>query len=241
MSLISYVFRKRYNIDSAELKENENWKEIKQKLIKNIWKYYVYDIIVKYWSEGGTGKIHSANNEDRYLVSLTEGQFSSAYDSYTEEQYSRHEKTQVSNPSDMDYVILNTIYINEFSALDQLSIDKFDVEHIATKKQMKDLNQKCYGDGLPVSHIANICYLPEFENRSKGRKNFYQDDNYLKKSSLTLEDIENKYSFTKQEDLRFMDIKYEENDFEFLKKSYINYLKERNKVLKGKFLTSLGF
>ena len=241
MSLISYVFRKKYDINTNILKEREDWKDIKQKLIKTIWKYYVYDIIVKYWSEGGTGKIHSANNEDRYLINLTKGQFASVYDSYTEEQYSRHEKTQVSNPGDIDYVILNTIYINEFSALDQLSVDKFDVEHIATKKQMKDLNKKCKGDGLPISHIANICYLPEFENRSKGNKNFYQDDKYLKESKLTLQELENKYSFTQKEDLQFMDIKYEENDFEVLKRSYINYLRERNKILKKKFLISLGF
>lgn len=241
MSLISYVFRKRYNIESDELRENDNWKEIKQQLLENIWKYYVYDVLVKYWSEGGTGKIHSANNEDRYLIDLTKGQFSTAFDSYSEELFSRHEKTQVSNPSSIDYVILNTIYVNEFSALDQLSIERFDVEHIATKKQMKSLNAKCNGEGLPISHIANICYLPEFENRSKREKNFYQDDKYLDESKSTLQEIENKYSFTKAEDLSFMDNIFGENDFEKLRESYTNYLKNRNKIIRSKFLTALGY
>lgn len=241
MSLISYVFRKKYDIESEMLMENENWKEIKQQLLKNIWKYYVYDILVKYWSEGGTGKIHSANNEDRYLINLTKGQFSAAFDSYSEEQFSKHEKTQVSNPCSIDYVILNTIYVNEFSALDQLSIEKFDVEHIATKKQMKNLNAKCNGEGLPISHIANICYLPEFENRSKGEKNFYQDDKYLEESKLTLEEIENKYSFTKKDDLLFMNILYSENDFDTLKEYYIEYLMKRNTTIRKKFLSALGY
>lgn len=241
MSLISYVFRKKYDIESKMLTEKEDWKEIKQQLLKNIWKYYVYDVLVKYWREGGTGKIHSANNEDRYLTALTKGQFSTAFDSYSEEQFSKHEKSQVASPCPIDYVILNTIYVNEFSALDQLSIEKFDVEHIATKKQMKDLNAKCNGEGLPISHIANICYLPEFENRSKREKNFYQDDKYLKESELTLEEIENKYSFTKKDDLLFMDISYDENDFEELKESYINYLIKRNRTIRNKFLSSLGY
>lgn len=241
MSLISYVFRKKYDIESKMLTEKENWKEIKQQLLKNIWKYYVYDVLVKYWREGGTGKIHSANNEDRYLTPLTKGQFSAAFDSYSEEQFSRHEKSQVANPCPIDYVILNTIYVNEFSALDQLSIERFDVEHIATKKQMKDLNAKCNGEGLPISHIANICYLPEFENRSKREKNFYQDDKYLKESELTLEEIENKYSFTQKDDLLFMDISYDKNNFEELKESYINYLIKRNKIIRNKFLSALGY
>lgn len=241
MSLISYVFRKKYDIESDELKENDNWRENKQLLLKNIWKYYVYDLLVKYWGEGGTGKIHSANNEDRYLLELTKGQFSAAFDSYSEELFSRHEKTQVSNPCPLDYVILNTIYLNEFSALDQLSIEKFDVEHIATKKQMKSLNAKCNGEGLPISHIANLCYLPEFENRSKGEKNFYQDNKYLAESNLTLEEIENKYSFTSRNDLSFMDSIYNENDFERLKEAYIVYLKKRNQIIRRKFLTALGY
>lgn len=240
MSLISFVFRKKYNIDD-KLKVNDTWKESKQKLVKNIWKYYVYDIITKYWGEGGTGKIHTANSENRYFVELSVGQFGTAYDAYTEGMYNRHENRQVSNPSDIDYVLLNTIYVQSFSAMDQLSIDKFDVEHIATKDQMKKLNNKSGGIGLPISHFANICYLPEFENRVKKANNFYQDTEYLDKAGTTIEVIEDKYSFTKSEDLEFMDLDYQEGDFDVLQEYYIIFLKNRNKVLRTKFLTSLGF
>ena len=59
--------------------------------------------------------------------------------------------------------------------MDQLSVDKFDVEHIAPKDQMRKLIDACSGDGLPISSIANLCYLPESANRSKGARNFYQD------------------------------------------------------------------
>lgn len=240
MSLISFVFRKKYNIDD-KLKVNDTWKESKQKLVKNIWKYYVYDIITKYWGEGGTGKIHTANSENRYFVELSVGQFGTAYDAYTEGMYNRHENRQVSNPSNIDYVLLNTIYVQSFSAMDQLSIDKFDVEHIATKDQMKKLNNKSGGIGLPISHFANICYLPEFENRVKKANNFYQDTEYLDKAGTTIEVIEDKYSFTKSEDLEFMDLDYQEGDFDVLQEYYIIFLKNRNKVLRTKFLTSLGF
>ena len=241
MSLVSFVFRKRYDIDDDLLRVRDTWKVSKQKLINNIWKYYVYDILTKYWGEGGTGKIHTANSENRYFDDLTAGQFSTAYDSYIEGMYNRHENRQVSNPSDIDYVLLNTIYVNSFSAMDQLSIDKFDVEHIATKDQMKKLNTKSGGGGLPISHFANICYLPEFENRVKKANNFYQDKEYLNKAGTTIEIIEDKYSFTKKEDLEFMGLEYEDGDFDVLQTYYIEFLKNRNKILRTKFLNSLGY
>lgn len=241
MSYIAFTFRKKYDINDDNLKVLDTWKEFKNKLKDNIWKYYVYDILTKYWGEGGTGKIHTANAENRYFTPISLGQFSTAYDSYSESLIGRRENRQVTNPSDTDYVILNTIYVNSFSAMDQLSIDKFDVEHIATKDQMKSLNKLTNGEGLPISHIANLCYLPEYENRSKGSKNFYQDNEYLKKSGNTLETIESKYSFTKAEDLEFMDLPYTDSDFDALKEYYLEFIKSRNEIIKEKFLTALGF
>ncbi len=242
MSLISFVFRQKYDISNDNLRKRETWKDSKQKLKKNIWKYYVYDILTKYWGEGGTGKIHTANSDNRYFVELTVGQFASAYDAYAEEGLNRRESKSVANPKEVEYVVLNTIYVNSFSAMEQLSIDKFDVEHIATKEQIKKLNEACAGFGLPISHIANLCYLPEFENRSKGAKNFYQDKEYIKKAKTTLELIETKYSFTRKEDLDFMDIEYHKGDFEVLQEFYVrNFIKNRNIMMKKKFLSSLGF
>ncbi len=246
MSYISFAFRKKYDINSPTLEVLDTWKESREKLSSNIWKYYVYDILTKFWGEGGTGKIHTANIENRYFVELTKEKFSIAYDSYSESLKGRREARQVKSPSETDYVILNTIYVTSFSAMEQLSIDKFDVEHIATKKQMLEMNKMTHGDGLPISHIANLCYLPEYENRAKGASNFYQDNNYLlkigkEKVENKLKNIEDKYSFTKREDLEFMDLDYHKDDFDALKKNYFEYLDNRNRTVKNKFLTSLGF
>ena len=241
MSLISFAFRKKYDIHSDTLKILDTWKDSRAKLKENIWKYYVYDIVTRYWNDGGTSKIHTANNENRYFVDLTQEQFATAFDSYTQNLFNVRENKKVADPSGIDYVILNTIYVKSFSAMDQLSIDTFDVEHIATKEQMKKLSKLTGNQGLPISHLANLCYLPEYENRAKGSNNFYQDSNYLKKSKNSLKDIENKYSFTKSVDLEFMDLQYSEKDYESLLEYFIEFLKNRNDVLKVKFLQSLGY
>ena len=91
----------------------------------------------------------------------------------------RTELKKVASLKSEEYVLLNCIYLKTFTAMDQLSIDKFDVEHIAPKEQMRKLIEACKGEGLPISCIANLCYLPEYVNRSKKDRNFYQDKKYL--------------------------------------------------------------
>ena len=247
LSLIAFAFKKKYDSD---LNENQNWKSAINILKETIWKYYVYDILCKYWADGGTNKIHKANNEDRYFKEITFTQFDTVYNEFSENEISRHEVSQVSSPSEKDYVVLNTIYLNEFTAMDQLSLDKFDVEHIATKKQMKLLIEKVkIKDGLPISHIANLCYLPESVNRSKKWANFYQDIGYLKELNLLLSNdiegklkyIENKYSYTTREELEWMNYPYKIDDADLLKESYLDFLKNRNKKIKRKFMLALGY
>ncbi|MBO5971175.1 MAG: DUF262 domain-containing protein [Clostridia bacterium] len=238
LSMISFTFREMFD---ADLEEKDSWKNSAVTLKDNFWKYYVYDILSKHWAEGGTTKIHSANGDKRYLSPLTRGMFSTAFDNYVEYCNNIEEAKNVHNPNEKDYVILNTIYLSLFTAMDQLSLDAFDVEHIATKSQMKGLIKKCKGTGLPISHIANICYLPEGINRTKQDLNFYQDTGYLAKAKCTLQYIEEKYSFTEVTMLEWMDLPYQAGDFATLREEYFEYLQARCITIKQKFLTALGF
>ena len=122
--------------------------------------------------------------------------------------------------------------------MDQLSIDRFDVEHIAPKEQMRKLIDACSGEGLPISCISNLCYLPEFVNRSKGAKSFYQDKKYLQKINLL--EVESKYSFTEREDLEWMDMPYENpEDFSVIKEYYTDFCTKRFEKIKRLFFESL--
>ena len=123
--------------------------------------------------------------------------------------------------------------------MDQLSIERFDVEHIAPKEQMRKLIEACKGEGLPISCIANLCYLPEYVNRSKKDKNFYQDKKYLQ--YVKLEEVETKYSFTEEDDLDWMDMPYEKpEDFAVLKEYYTDYCTKRFAKIKHLFCDALG-
>lgn len=238
MSMISTSFKEMY-VGNNYSKKSDDWKNKKDIIKKNLLQYYVYDIITNYWSEGGTGKIHSAAKPNRYMNQISNRAWMVALDGFFERSMLRSEKKNIANPKSEEYVFLNCIYLKSFTAMDQLSLDKFDVEHIAPKEQMRKLIITCSGEGLPISCIANLCYLPDYINRSKKSKNFYQDKKYLK--NININDIENKYSFTNEEDLEWMDIPYEKSeDFSVLKEYYTDYCVKRFDRLKHLFCESMG-
>lgn len=237
LSMISTTFKEMYangNYDNFA----GTWNERKNIISKNLVQYYVYDIITNYWSEGGTGKIHAAAKPNRYMTEISSRAWMVALDGLFERSMLRAEVKKVASPRSEEYVILNCIYLKTFTAMDQLSIDRFDVEHIAPKEQIRKLIEACNGDGLPISCIANLCYLPEYVNRSKKDKNFYQDKKYL--LHVNLDEVESKYSFTEEADLEWMDMPYTENDFPVLKEYYTDYCTRRFDKIKHLLCNSLG-
>ena len=238
MSMISTSFKEMYP-DRDYSHVSPSWAAKKNLIAKNLVQYYVYDIITNYWSDGGTNKIHAAAKPNRYMTELSGRSWAVALDSFFERSMQRSEKRNIANPKSEEYVLLNCIYVKTFTAMDQLSVDKFDVEHIAPKEQMRKLIESCKGEGLPISCIANLCYLPESANRSKGAKNFYQDKKY--QSFVNLAEVESKYSFTEEDDLEWMDMPYERpDDFSVLKEYYTDYCTKRFEKLKHLFCESLG-
>ncbi|MGG6796544.1 UNVERIFIED_CONTAM: DUF262 domain-containing protein [Streptococcus canis] len=237
LSMISTTFKEMYaNGDYEHF--SDTWNGRKNTVAKNLVQYYVYDIITNYWSEGGTGKIHAAAKPNRYMTEISSRAWMVALDGFFERSMLRAESKKVANPRSEEFVVLNVIYLKNFTAMDQLSIDRFDVEHIAPKEQMRKLIEACKGEGLPISCIANLCYLPKYVNRSKRDKNFYQDKKYL--LHVKLEEVESKYSFTEAEDLEWMDMPYEADDFAVLKEYYTDYCTKRFDKIKHLFCDSLG-
>lgn len=238
LSMISTTFKEMYaNGDFTHFANS--WQDRKSTIAKNLVHYYVYDIITNYWSEGGTGKIHAAAKPNRYMNEISSRAWMVALDGFFERSMLRAESKKVANPKSEEFVVLNCIYLKTFTAMDQLSIERFDVEHIAPKEQMRKLIEACKGEGLPISCIANLCYLPEYVNRSKKDKNFYQDKKYLQ--YVKLEEVETKYSFTEEEDLDWMDMPYEKpEDFAVLKEYYTDYCTKRFSKIKHLLCDALG-
>ena len=157
LSMIACTFREKYDINDLS-QARKTWPENRQLLEKNMLPNFVYDIITDEWSNGGTNKIYSVAKPNKYLQEISKDTWEAALNGLFERENMRKEKTKIASVSGSDLVFLNCIYLSTFTAMDQLSINKFDVEHIAPKEQMKKIINVCDGDGVAVSNIANLCY-----------------------------------------------------------------------------------
>lgn len=237
ISIIAYVFRERYSLDDLR-HVKQSWTDNEELYKRRIFAHFVYDIIIVEWDQGSS-KLHNAITSGKYMEPISPTAWESALSNLFEKEQARQERTKVDGVSKADIAFLNCIYLSKFTAMDQLSLEKFDIEHIAPQDLMKDLIKRTSENGgLPISCVANLCYLPEYENRAKGKKTFYQDTSYL--TRVTLQDIEEKYSFTNSDDLEWVELPFDMGDFEDLKSEYLSFLQARFEIQKLRFYEVMG-
>lgn len=234
ISLISYTFRQMYDIENLDHKR-ESWAIKESMYRKLLLAHYVADIVSNEWHDGGGSKVYSVNRDKKYDQAISKQYWESLLENYYQAQLANGQTERFSNPTNADCVILNCVYVNIFSANDQLSEKKFDIEHLATKERMRTLMKKVEGIRLPVSCIANLCYLPEDINRGKREKTIYEVNGL----SLDIETIEEKFSFTTVDDFSWMYISYSSQNADKLKSNYINFLNKRFSLIKQKFLETI--
>ena len=214
---------------------NPNWKTKYEALLKeNLSKKYIMEILQGRWSGSGNTKLDLIiSNNDYYAQVISSESFLNVFESwFNAMNMERQERKQVPKPKEPELLMLSTIYLmSDFPADSQLNGSKFDIEHLAPKQKMKDRLEKYSPEvKLPISSFGNLCLLPEYENRSKGKKTLYEDTEYLSKSKLSLNEIENNYSFTQKTDLDWiLDDTLSENEF---KKAYFDFLTNRFNRLK---------
>ena len=237
LSMVGFVFREMYSLENLE-KKRDTWKDSQKKLSQNLLHHYVYDIINGYWAEGSE-KPYMAIREKKYNIELSKNAWHSLLNSYFESSLQKLDtQYKVGAPTPADKVILNCIYLDLFTAKDQLGNGNFDIEHLATKKLMQSHLKNTGMTGLPIASIGNQCYLPELPNRSKREKTIYQK---YGENATIIEMIENKYSFTKKEDLEWIELPFEnlDTDKRELKMEYENFLRRRFDIMLKKFLNAL--
>lgn len=212
-------------------KQNEEWKKTYERLFENnAAKNYIAEILQHKWSNAGDRKIDQIIiTPHLYTRKIDAKEFEDIMDNwYNSLNNERVELGKVATPKEPEQLMLAVVYLmNNFSAKLQLDSSKFDIEHLATKQLMKDRLANYNGElRLPISSFGNLCLLPEYENRSKGKKTIYHDTEYLKESKLTIQQVERDYSFTEEGDLDWIEIKtlsakeFSENYYSFINKRY---------------------
>lgn len=235
LSLIAFTFREMYDISDMGQKRND-WDINKNKIKKNLLSHYIFGIVRNDWHDGGIGKMYSYVKDRAFSEEFEKTQWESLLNGYFENELFNRQVKKFSNPTNADKLLLNCIYTDIFTVMDNCSDTYYDIEHLATKKRMEKLIQdsNCI-KGLPVAHIANQCYLPAGINRKKKDKTIYEDNSL----TMSIKDIEKKFSFTQPQDFDYLYLPYESGDYQVLEDEFIKYLRKRFDIQKQKIYQSL--
>lgn len=247
-SIIASVFLMKYADITLDSKENissfsihlgsinDKWsKSYDSAFKKNASKIYIMEVLQRRWAGTGDKKMDQVLITPNYYTrDITPFDFSNAIDIWFASLNSeRSEFGKVTAAKEPELLMLAVVYLmNNFSAEHQLNDSRFDIEHIATKQLMKERLSLFNGElRLPISSFGNLCLLPEYENRSKGKKTLYQDTDYQSKTHLDISYIEKHFSFTKSEDLDWLnDMLLSADEF---KEAYYNFIQKRFNCMKG--------
>lgn len=213
---------------------NQKWKQSSEKAFKkNVAKIFIMESLQKRWSGTGDKKLDVVLiNPEYYTKDVDVEEFESALDTWFNTLNSeRSEFRRIATPKEQELIILSAIYLCSFSASQQVDGSNYDIEHLATQNLMKKHLDRFDGNlRLPISSIGNLCLLPEYANRSKKDKTIYEDSDYLKKSNMTIEQIESKYSFTQKSDLQWItDMSSSQDEFT---KAYMVFIKNHFENMK---------
>ena len=237
ISFISKLFRDKYSLDTFDVLET--WED-KKEWVKNIQYYYLYDKIERNWRGSGDSRIEDMLSTTIYENIITKEIWRNSLNRWFREYQITRKQTQRSSIDNTDLLFLNYIYKHLVTYDDLTNPDKkFHLEHIIPVKLLKDyisenLDNVKISEGLPISSVANLCYLDATINNSKGEKTIYQ---YAKEKpeEFNLAKVEEKFTFTSEEDLALIDSLDEDPSPEW-RDEYFEYLKKRFNILVEKFL-----
>lgn len=228
-----------FNFEQA----NQQWKQFSKSLFeKNVAKIYIMEVLQRRWSGTGDKKMDMVLiNPEYYTKTVTWIEFEAILDFWFDSMNKeRSEFKRIATPKEPELLIIAAVYLSSFTAQQQIDGSNYDIEHLATQNLMKGHLDRFDGKlRLPISSIGNLCLLPEFANRSKKDKTIYNDNEYLRKAKLTIEEVEEKYSFTKQNDLSWIeDNTSSQDEFE---RSYMEFIEGRYKKIKEKLAINYSY
>lgn len=236
VSIIGSVFLNRYasisydddgmivGIDLDMDHTNQRWNNsLETKYKMNVRRRYITDIMNQSWRSTGNTRLDSViGNPAYYSDDIDYSQLETTIrEWYKRIKTERREREKVANPKEQDKLFLSMVYLNVFDGGDVLDSSQYDVEHLATKNMLKRILKRYDDLWLPISSIGNMCLLPYKANRAKKDKTLYDDESYLSTCNYTLQEIEEKFSFTQKTDLEWLNEELSAKQFE---EKYYDYI-----------------
>jgi hypothetical protein len=239
VSFIAKVFREKYN--TLTFMKNSTW-DINKDWLSNIPFYYLYDQIEDNWRGSGDSRIEEMLEGNHYKNRITKDAWKNTLLRWFNENEKTKRQTKRQRIESLDLLFLNYIYthlMNYFQIVG--GITYFHLEHLVPVKKLTDYLDKVKNiqsgtlqEGIPISAVSNLCYLDSEINQQKLDKTLYQ---FLKDKpeDVDLKEIEEKFTFTVENDLDFVD-RLAENNLQDWDKLYYEFLETRFTNLIDKFI-----
>ena len=216
VSFIAKVFKNRY---SENFEETKSWKTAKSIYEKTLPQHYFFDIIRDVWRGSGDTRIIDMLAAKDYENSIPKVRWETILNEWFTENQMLRKETKRANIRDTDYLFLNYIYAHTLSYKKVESLEEYDLEHIIPIEKLKKIAQ----EGLPMSAISNLCFLPEKLNKEKKGLTIYEYYNNLVLESQINNDVARKelkeieeYTWTSESELSFTDNLNQDNYKNFL-------------------------
>lgn len=214
---------------------NQDWTSYEKQLKDHAWKRYCLDIMHARWKGAGDKRLDNVVfDRGYYTQNITWDEFQSSVTQwFNQTKAEKREHKRVGPPQEAEKIFFALLYLPIFTAGDQADQSRYDVEHLATKNLMKKCLDRYDGNlRLPIGSVGNLCLLPQRENRAKKDKTIYGDSSFLQKSEYCLADLEEKFTFTTEKDLAWIDEPTLDQDM--FEKKYLHYIDTRFNVMMDK-------
>lgn len=229
ISYIANVFLLKNTIIENKIEKNEYKRSKLESLQKNIERDILLNLFNNKWGNAGDSKLDESigieNGKLKYLTDIKDSELNEYFRLYMQEEI---EKDSLAAGIKAENKIILTYLMNkEIKKNGEIvkNMKNLDFEHIVTKNILKDNEIKL------ISPLCNICYLPEFENRSKGEKLIYKHYDDTKIAQVN-EDILNKFIYPSKSDLS--DII--DNEQKLSMSMYREFLENRKEILATKLM-----
>lgn len=213
--LASYIItyhRLQYEItDDGVIKTKKNRSELKA-FLKHLPKHYLYDVYRKAWSGSGDSKLDNLVIDDKdqewnstilnspYLYTVNQTDFKSVVSSWINDE-NQKDKTTVSKEVKLFH---NCLFKNSRVRYESTSQD---YEHIVPKKKFEVIKNG-NSSRIPISSPCNITLIPEYDNRSKKDKTYfeYEEINQGVKRKYSVSELD-EYRYPRKDELDFVHFK----------------------------------
>jgi len=230
-------FKSKYNFipNANKIEEIGTWKSTFDMFRKYLYKHYLFDEITNFWQKNRqtqdlTKNIVSDELLLKYKYDIAKDKWASALKEWMDSQLN----VGVNVPKDNRLFLhilhvlglrKNPLLVKYFKSEDDDTL-YIDVEHIVPKKLFDTLEKK----KMPVSHVANLCYLVCKDNRGKREKTLYEDESSRPSYVLDQEFLQF-VLYPSKEELGF--VHFSDNDF---CEQYKTFIEERSAKLISRFV-----